>query len=373
MKWPTDLISRNKTLIKKSFLWLLILIFALAIYSPYFLGGWKDREPAHMDNWNFFHYYLGAKYFNELGYFDFYQCAISAGKELKVAGWNDETIVRNLKNYDLTESRHLPPCPKEKFSAERWEEYKKDITLILNYKAGPSAVGILDLVTDKGFNPLPFWTVLAGAVANFFPNTGPAFAFLMNLDFIVLIISIIFIWKSAGEPMARITATITLFYFGTFSSLGGQFLQYFWFLGLVWAIIAWRKDKPAVSGLLMGITTAIRSFPLFFALPIFIVTLFSIIRRKVEVKAFQFSLAFLIALTLCVGVGSLSDRGFGAWIEWQEKIGIHAKYLRGEIFNIGLPTFLSTVLSPVKDTTTNYLQNFPNTINPPTKYPFFLL
>lgn len=342
----------NWNFLRKAFVWAIIVFFAFNSYAPR-LNTLKDKQEIKSYGWGFFHYYLGAKYFNEVGYFDFYNCVVEAGKgNIK---WNDYSAVRGLRSYELTTVENLTPCNKTNFSDLRWEEYKKDVLWAYETESVWGKENMRQLVTDKGFNATPFWAVLAGVLTQIFPLW-----LLVDLDLILFVVSIVLIWYLLGEKISRITSLFILFYFGTFLYLGGQFMQYIWFPLLVGSILSWHKNRPILSGFVGGLSIGLYSFPIFFALPFFIYTL----RRpfKINVDPYvRFSVSCIATLIFCFVIGSTSSQGVKAWISWSEKISIHSEYLKGEVFNMGLPVFSSTVFSNDKVTYYTYEEQIPQT------------
>src|SRR5207248_2201161 len=141
--------------------------------------------------WDQYHYYMGAKYFPELGYTNLYKCAVTAEDELgkehiefdRVAGqaerpgedidfrgemrdadkkvrdlgaeYADEAGGENL----LVPVRHILEHPeqcKNLFSPARWEKYKRDVEF---YRVVSGKQYWTDMQTDHGFNPPPVWTI----------------------------------------------------------------------------------------------------------------------------------------------------------------------------------------------------------------------
>lgn len=125
-------------------------------------------------SWGIFHYYLGAKYIKEIGYFDIYSCAIEATENTGV--WSTTSLVRELHTYRVIPRDQLPQCPRNKFTNSRWKEFTHDVEVIT--KEFSHDVEVLtnssladywsQVVTDKGFNPPPSWAAFAGFVANTF-------------------------------------------------------------------------------------------------------------------------------------------------------------------------------------------------------------
>ena len=61
----------------------LLLLAVVAFASSYNFFRWRHYDGIHAHE--VFHYYLGAKYFSELGYFDLYECTVVALAEARPA------------------------------------------------------------------------------------------------------------------------------------------------------------------------------------------------------------------------------------------------------------------------------------------------
>jgi len=93
--------------------------------------------------WGMYHYYVGAKYFEEVGYFDLYECTIT-----------ETTPRRDLRTYDY---RLDDPDCTSNFTPERYQQFHDDIIASEFY---PQAM------IDKGYNGSPTWTAIFGTLAN---------------------------------------------------------------------------------------------------------------------------------------------------------------------------------------------------------------
>ncbi len=116
--------------------------------------GRRSSEPSGV-----FHYYLGAKYFNEIGPFDLYSCALAADSEHAV--WDATTLVRDLHSYTLVPAWTLS-CPRAPFTAERWHAFTHDVALLTDTDTAAAFAGA---VTDKGYNASPFFSSVFGRIA----------------------------------------------------------------------------------------------------------------------------------------------------------------------------------------------------------------
>jgi hypothetical protein len=85
-----------------------ILGFLAALLVLAFIARPPDYRPPFFEPAGVFHYYLGAKYANEIGPFDLYACALAADSEHAV--WDADTLVRDLRTYRLVPAGTLQ-CP----------------------------------------------------------------------------------------------------------------------------------------------------------------------------------------------------------------------------------------------------------------------
>ncbi len=135
---------------------------ALYLSATYFARAVPFEHYLH--RWDAYHTVLGAKYHDELGYFDLYKCSIAIDR---TSGRHFRTVktVRDLRTREFVDVReHLRgnDC-KERFTKERLEEFKADLNNI-----GPSmrSRDWERLFKDKGFNGTPFYTVVVTALLN---------------------------------------------------------------------------------------------------------------------------------------------------------------------------------------------------------------
>lgn len=308
--------------------------------------------------WGIFHYYLGAKYIKELGYFDLYSCAL----QTKNPKWQAAHFVRNLHDYKIISVRQLPGCPRNNFTTARWRAFTTDTNFILA-RASPDYWS--QVITDKGFNPPPSWTAVAGAIANSVPLNNFTYLVLFNLDLLFICLAALLVMYDTGSNTGLITLLLSLLYFGTLGILGNNFLQYAWYPLLVAALILWHKKKPIFSGITLGVSTGLQVFPIFFAFPVFCLFIASLLRRqKVQLKlSSRFISSLITALALCIITGSIYGGTITVWQQWYNKIAIHKNYLPGEIFNIGFINLAGIITSSNRANSNTYIQDYPHALS----------
>ena len=308
-----------------------------------------------------FHYYLGAKYFNEIGPFDFYGCAIAADREGNQM-WGPETPVRDLHTYAMVRARWVS-CPRDRFTAERWAAFVQDVAWFTQ-TATPADWALA--LTDKGYNATPFFSEVFGQLADRAPALRPGSTrrtfVLFNLDLIFLALAVWIVWRSAGRTIALLTVVLALGFFGSFGRIGGNLAQYVWFPCLAAAAAAWQARRPATGGAALGIATGFQVFPVLFALPVVISGARSLVHgeRQGVMRSLVFSVSLAAVIGSCVAIGSASPRGFDAWNGWREKMAIHSSYLRGEVFDIGLSNVIGYALSPDRTSSDSYEHDVPH-------------
>jgi len=124
-----------------------------ALYSVHknVAGGFLSGHTFRV--WTTYHYYLGAKYFNELGYHDLYKQTIAADRE-GLHRLKNVKIIRNLHTLKKESVEKFRIERNKRFSDDRWEAFKKDVTFFTGLK---SRQFYAELLCDRGYNPTPYF------------------------------------------------------------------------------------------------------------------------------------------------------------------------------------------------------------------------
>jgi hypothetical protein len=310
-----------------------------------------------------FHYYIGAKYFDEIGPFDLYGCVIAADRQGNRI-WLPNTPVRDLHTYTMVPAQ-ATSCPPDRFTAERWRAFVQDVSWFTG-KATPADWALA--LTDKGYNASPFFSEvfghLAARLAPLEPDDARAAFVVFNLDLVFLAIAIWIVWRSAGATLALLVLALALSFFGSFGRIGGNLGQYVWFPCLAAAAAAGQARRPAAAGAALGLATGFQIFPVMFAVPVVVSGVRGLVRRERErwMRSLVFSIALAGVIASCVAIGSVSPRGFDAWRAWRQKMAIHSAYLRGEVFDIGLSNALGFALSSDHANSDSYEHDIPHSL-----------
>lgn len=280
------------------------------------------------------HYYLGSKYYEELGYTDLYTAMLRA--EAENHGDRFRAIeARDLENYRRVHVRTLlqrSDAVKAEFTAERWFDFRRDADFFRERL--PEHYG--RILLDHGFNPTPIWALLGGSLAQRVPaGSERGLLMLSLLDPVFLVLS----FAALGWGFGRRTAILAVLYFtvifgATFGWVGGAFLRYPWFFGVTVGLACWRRRRYGAAGALFALAVLLRVFPLFFLLPL-AARAFWVWRRSSggeesprlpESRYLRFGLAAGATAALLVAASVvLLPRGFGHWVEFRANMSTHLK------------------------------------------------
>ena len=286
--WPAA--TRRKTR-----RWGMVLLFACALVALFSWSRFGKRHTLWVDapgvqasdphrqkveqHYNFhyseyFHYYLGAKYFRELGYEGLYDCTAEADNEIavedhvrpRIGGWvRDLDDILRDKSY-ASALAHCRDEVKPRFSEERWAAFEGDVRELRRLAGDDIWPG---LVYDAGFNPPPSWAVVGSAAANLIPirfRGTPTFLLATGLDVALLAVCFLGLRKAFGTSAAAMAAVFFgASFIASYGWNGGAFLRYTWLTTVVLGLCALRQGRWVLAGALFAASTCDRVFPAGFA------------------------------------------------------------------------------------------------------------
>jgi hypothetical protein len=233
----------------------------------------EQHRPLHFHE--IFHYYLGSKYFREIGYLGLYDCTVLADQEIareeRVSPHITTPYVRDLEDVlnDKKATDALDHCRNDirpNFSDDRWTSFKDDIRELQRLVPDDWWNAA---VYDAGFNPPPSWAVIGSAFSNVIPlrrGTLPTYLVVTSLDILLLVAAFVTLRAAFGKTTAVLAAT---FFGATFITAygwnGGGFLRFTWVVALVLGLVALRRGRWVLAGALLGMSACDRIFPAGFA------------------------------------------------------------------------------------------------------------
>ncbi len=238
-----------------------------------------DLATRRLDAYDLLHYYVNAKYFDELGYFDLYPAVLLVDAENGGPFFDQGTT---YQAQDRT-GHHLAPITegiargevvrRERFTPERWETFEHDV-LTLQRTIGcrdrnskGRCIREIDdklwrqLISDHGFNGTPAWVLVARPLT---VVPVEALKVLGYLDVALLGGSVALVAWAFGRTTALwLMLWLLVTYSTRWPTLSWAFLRYDWIAALLAATALLRKGHPFVAGLLAGWSAASRLFPVF--------------------------------------------------------------------------------------------------------------
>jgi len=239
----------------------------------------SDLATRRLDAYDLLHYYVNAKYFDELGYFDLYPAVLLADSEnggpffdqgttyqaQDATGHHVESIASGVARGEVVR--------RERFTRERWEAFEHDV-LTLQRTIGcrdrnskGRCVRELDdklwrqLIMDHGFNGTPAWVLVARP---FTVVPVEALKVLGYIDVALLGGSVALVaWAFGRTPALWLTLWLLVTYSTRWPTLSWAFLRYDWIAALIAATALLRKGHPLLAGLLAGWSATSRLFPVF--------------------------------------------------------------------------------------------------------------
>jgi hypothetical protein len=299
------------------------------------------HRPFHA--YEFYHYYIGAKYFRELGYEGLYDCTALGDGEIAVEDHVQARIVGWVRDLDdvlrdktFTDARkHCIDDVKPRFTPERWASFKHDLRelrRLVGEGFWPEVVG------DAGFNPPPSWCVFGSAVANAIPIRWHGLSTYLvssGIDIVLMFICFYAVGRTFGLQAAAMTAVFWgASFIASYGWNGGAFLRYTWVTTLILGLCALHRGRWVLAGVLMAASTCDRLFPAAFAIGAMIPVGWRALRSAQDMRRLaRFSAAFAGATVVLCVLGAIVF-GLESWRVFFMRIFRHGDVYYG--MHIGL-------------------------------------
>jgi hypothetical protein len=269
-----------------------------------------------------YHYYLGSKYFPELGYFDLYRCSVEAvaGAGPLPAALEEITDLHKKQRRPAAEvmaASAAQPCATA-FAPERWAAFRGDVEGFRAWMGERTWIGVL---RDHGYNPSPAWTLFGRTLASLVPPTPSGLWLLARLDLLLLAAAFaVLAWAFGGEA-----ACLAAIAWGTcghtrYQWTGDAMLRQLWLAASLAGVALLRKGRVAAAGALLALATLERVFPGAFLLGFGARELAYWLReRRATAELWRFMAGAAVASALVVASATaVAGRGPAVWIEFAE-------------------------------------------------------
>jgi hypothetical protein len=321
-----------------------VLLVAVALASA--LAWWNFLQfhyPHYTHYSDTFHYYVGSKYFPELGYTRLYACVAVADAEAGPATGVAGRSLRNLETNRLEPASTAlvdPGACRRHFSAERWASFAHDVAW---FRGRVPRFRWHAMQRDHGYNPPPSWGILGSWLANLGPASNFQILALAALDPVLLAL----MWACVAWAFGWRALCVAVVYWGTnlfgvFGWNGGAFLRQGWLAAAIAGICCLRRNRPATAGVLLAVSALLRIFPAAILVAIGLRATWGMWRegRLALSPVHRRILAGWLGAALAIGsLSLLSSAGGRSWVEFVDNSRLHlATPLRN---HVGLRTVIA--------------------------------
>jgi len=327
---------------------------ALAVLGVLAFVCWFNVGKFHFGTrihyWDTYHYYVGGKYFPELGYTRLYECSALADIEDGLGAQVRARKMRDLATNTLHENQRRAQDPRSaladpslcrsRFSDARWESFKHDVGW---FRAKMGEQRWSESQMDHGFNATPGWALLGNLLANTGPATDRSVDLLVWVDTALLVAMWGLVWRAFGW---RILCAGLVFWGTNFTAAygwtGGSFLRQDWLAFTVASICLLRMGWLPAAGFALTWAALIRIFPGVIVLGPGLAVLMEMLRRRrffLSRDHMRFAAGCIAALLILVPVSSAVSGGFRAWPDFLARSVVY--YGTHATNTIGFPAILA--------------------------------
>jgi hypothetical protein len=306
--------------------WVLLGVLALASLALYY-NFFRLHHPGGFKATDVYHYYMGSKYADEVGYFDLYHCTLAALLESGVESRFQLPAVRDQRTLTMESPEEALARSREcaaGFEQARWARFKADTLWFRPYVRGDGWSLILE---DHGYNPTPVWSFVAGSLTSRIPLGSRSFQGLLLADRALVLLALGCLgWAFGFEAMCLAAIVWGTGYHWGYTWIGDSLLRNLWLGSSLVGICLLQKGRHAASGALLALATLLRLFPAIFILGAALQAAFEWRREGgLAPGARRFAAAVGIVSVLVVGASVWSfEHGARPYAGFAEKMSVFA-------------------------------------------------
>ncbi len=301
----------------------LAIVAVFSVVSHYGFG--RFHRGGHFVHYHdVYHYYMGSKYANELGYDGLYAATHRALVENDSSFSGKISLVKNLRTYERESaaiSLQRSDSISRGFPEARWREFKQDV-LFFQSKIPPDSWR--PLLLDHGNNATPFWTLVGSSFTAQLPLNDLTLHLLASLDPLLIAAMLLLILYTFGLKTCLLFAIFFFAnFFAPFDITGGAFLRQLWLALLVAFVCFFKKGKMIAAGLSLAVSALARVFPLVFVLLPAVLLVRHLIRERTLHRGYTRLLAAFACSAVLLGGLTLWTEGLASWKDWYGKVSTH--------------------------------------------------
>ena len=321
-----------------------LLIGVLGVSAALAVATYADfgvfRYGTYLNEWDFYHYYVGTKYAHELGYTNLYGATLAADREGGLRYHNPRNEMRDLGTAQLCDVGEVAAQAarfRGRFSDERWREFVADITW---FKMQLPAHRWSLILADHGYNGTPAWSfVVGGLFTRHLSVRDPIGRWIMlALDPLLLLAATAAVaWAFGLRTAFLMVIFIGTHYLLSWGHLKGALLRTDFAMASVLAVCLVKQRYYKIAGVLLGWAVLSRIFPALLLVGPTVLLLWRLARSHSLDRQLLGLLGACAATVTLVVLGSCAYFGTtGIWHEWNLKIATH--YLNGSDWDLGYRT-----------------------------------
>jgi Glycosyltransferase family 87 len=304
----------------------LAVVLSAVVCCAFVALGHQRQAIELVHPWEQFHFYLGAKYQREVGWFHLYPAVLLADRE-SAHRLDAVTKIRRIEDFEevsveqaLADNVNI----RQAFSEERWQQFKRDWTTM----SDTWSLNWGNTLLDHGNSNSPAWSLLAHPIASLIGLSTQNQSYLGWIDMLLMMA----LWLCIFVTFSMQETTTGLFFWAVpplvFDYLSGSFLRWDWLFALGLTACLLKKERWGLAGVFFGYAVATKLFPVFFGIAMLIPIAKEFrASRKLKPEWMRFGAATFGVGALLV-FGATLMFGTAAWVQYFARIQVaqHEKF-----------------------------------------------
>jgi hypothetical protein len=283
------------------------------------------REAIHTHD--FFHYYLGAKFFRELGYTRLYECATVADLEDGLGARVERRRQRDLGSNSIRGTRAIVADPgvcKSHFDAKRWRTFRHDVRY---FRRLAGEAGWERLLKDHGYNGTPAWAILGSVFAGGEAVTPQRVRALLLLDISLLAATAgVLAWAFGWRALCVGLVFLASFFPADSRWTTASYLRQDWLFASIAALALMKRGHTAAAGAALAWACSLRIFPVALLGGLGAKWLYTAVRGRIwrpSRDQLRFTAGFAGAAALLLVLSSALAGGPAVWRGFAQNASVH--------------------------------------------------
>ncbi len=298
----------------------LAVVLTVVLSGAWVGGGVAAGKLPLIHQWEQYHFYLGAKYQREVGWFNLYKATVLADRE-SVNALKDLPTTRDLGTFEqvkLDDALKDAAQVRGRFTDERWADFRADWATM----ATLWQINWTQIMNDHGNSNSPAWAIFAAPLTRWVPLSAKGQALLGWLDMLLMLGLWLAIWQSFGHRAASVGLLLWAAPPIVFDYLSGSILRWDWLFSIGLAACFLKQKRYGLAGGFFGFSLATKLFPVFFGVALGLRAIFEWRQTKTfraDYVHFARSAALVGAITVAVSTAMF---GVDAWKEYAQRIQV---------------------------------------------------